>query len=201
MTPCQHRDTNHHHQHQFCHTNAEWDNRREKVDKNYSNMLCVPPLIKVIISIPAWNFIPVCVCAFKCVCVSYLLLCWIIQQEEVDAVTSLISCSMLFNVCHYLWKQGGLGSVQRVGWLWSGGGVGGWLWLLSFFTSFLERQRERERGNESEAEWARVKWRVFSIIDFLCLPAPRVTSQVYFPPCVSVNSVCVCLRSSLDLHV
>lgn len=44
----------------------------------------------------------------------------------------------------------------------------------------------------------RVKWHVFTIIDF-SLPAPRVTSQVHFPSCVSVNGVC--LRLSVDLPV
>lgn len=83
-------------------------------------------------------------------------------------------------------------------WGWRGGEGGGGgdfdppVHLLHFLLFFWEEgdsraSLEAERGG-------RVKWRVFRIIDSWP-PAPRVTSQVYFPSCVSVNSVCVCVSA------
>lgn len=161
-----------------CNINAE--TQRELI-KN--NMLSGPSLIKVIISIPAWNSILVCVCALKCV-LSFSTFVVFNNSAAEDVVTSPISCPMLFNACRYLWKQGGLGSVRHGGG-WRKGGRRGWLWLICSSSSLPLFSGRREIESELEAERARVKWRVFRIIDSW-LPALRVTSQVYF------SIVCEC---------
>lgn len=102
-----------------------------------------------------------------------------------DVVTSPISCPMLFNACRYLWKQGGLGSVQH------GARWRGWLWLACSSSPALLFSGRRKIENELESERARVKWCVFRVIDSW-LPALRVTSQVYFFHHVWVWKVCVC---------
>lgn len=119
--------------------------KKDRVDEKYSNMLCGPPLIKVIIGIPAWNFILVCVCAFNR---AFALATFVVLNNSTAA--SLISCPMLFNACRYLWNHGGLGERR-----------GSWRrWrmtltrLFSIFTAPLfwnDRDREGLRAGVGES--------------------------------------------------
>lgn len=113
--------------------------------------------IKVVI-MPLWNFTSVCICTFRRVFVlaTFAVLnnsaaeirqCYI-SDFKPDAVLCLL-----------------LSLEQRELFIQGDGVMEGWLWLactssIPLFSGVAEIE------NKLEAEWARVKWHVFRIIDF-----------------------------------